>query len=318
MSAFDLRQGPREEDVPEGTLLAGRYRAEKVLGVGGMGVVVRVRRLQDATLHAFKLLRPSVARDETATARFLREAAAAKRITSPHVVTISDVGTLDSGVPFFVMEYLDGVTLERRLAERNRLPVTVACDLALQVCVGLAAAHKTGVVHRDIKPANLFLCRGAEGGAERLKIVDFGVSKLVEPEAEDGPRLTRTKTALGSPLYMSPEQMRSARSADARTDIWSLGAVLYRAVAGCLPFDAKSLPRLCVQVLEADFVPVRERSPELPSGLATAIERCLRAERDQRFGDVAELAAAIAPFAGSEGAARAEACRAILGGGTSV
>jgi serine/threonine protein kinase len=311
MARFELTSGPREDDIPEGTLLAGRYRAECVLGAGGMGIVVRVRRVSDESLHALKLLRPSVARDTSATARFLREAEAALRISSPHVVAISDLGTLENGVPYLVMEYLDGKTLEARLAGSASLPVDEACDIGLQACAGLAAAHKTGVIHRDIKPANLFLCRG-DAGREVLKIVDFGVSKILEPDSPEAQHLTRTKTALGSPLYMSPEQMRSARTADPRTDLWSMGAVLYRMVTGHVPFDARSLPRLCAQVLEGAFVPVATRCPELPAALATAIERCLRVNREQRFADVVELAEALAPFSGPQGQACAEQCRSLL------
>jgi serine/threonine protein kinase len=312
MATFQLPTGPGEEVVPDGTLLAGQYRAERVLGAGGMGVVVRVRRIEDETRLALKFLRPSVARDPAAVARFVREAAAAGSIASPHVVQIVDVGKLDAGVPYFVMEYLEGATLESRLAGGMRMPLGETCDLALQACLGLAAAHKTGVIHRDIKPANLFLNHGV--GEDMLKIVDFGVSRILDPDESGGQRLTRTRTALGSPLYMSPEQMRSARTADFRTDQWSLGAVLYRAATGHLPFDAGSLPRLCVQVLEADFVPVATRSPDLPEAFAAVVERCLRVAPDERFVDVADLAAALAPFAGPSARSRAEQCRAILRG----
>jgi eukaryotic-like serine/threonine-protein kinase len=314
MPIFQLPTRSLDEDVPEGEILADKYRVERVLGAGAMGVVVRVKPVDGEGVLALKFLKPSVARDGMAAQRFLREAAAAGRIQSPHVVKISDVGQLASGAPYLVMEYLEGATLDRRLAGNQRLPLAQACDLALQIALGLAAAHAMGVVHRDIKPANLYLTVDPDGG-ELLKIVDFGVSKILDPEGPDGPSLTRTQTSLGSPLYMSPEQMRSARTADFRADQWSLGGVLYRMATGDVPFDGKSLPRLCVQVLEGDFIPVTTRCPELPAGFAAAVERCFRVEPAERYADVAELADALVAFAGPTGRERADRCRAILRAG---
>jgi serine/threonine-protein kinase len=308
MSWTPLFVVPREDEIPEGEILADKYRAERVLGAGGMGVVVRVRQLESSQVFALKFLRPSVARDPSATARFLREAQAAGRIQNPHVVRISDVGTLASGLPYLVMEYLEGVTLEARLKSGPALEVAMACDFALQVCEGLAAAHATGIIHRDIKPANLTLCPREEQG-ELLKILDFGVSKIID----ESQGLTRTQTALGSPLYMSPEQMRSARAADARADQWSLGAVIYRMLTGKLPFNAASLPRVCVLVMEGSFAPMSTLRPDLPAPLVAAVERCLKVEPNERHADVAALAQALAPFAGLEGEISAERCRKILG-----
>jgi len=300
--------GPREDEIPEGEILAEKYRAERVLGAGAMGVVVRVRHLESSEIFALKFLRPSVARDPSATARFLREAQAAGRIQNPHVVRISDVGTLGTGIPYLVMEYLEGITLEARLKSGPPLDVETACDFALQACEGLAAAHATGIVHRDIKPANLTLCPRPEQ-SELLKILDFGVSKIID----ENQGLTRTQTALGSPLYMSPEQMRSARTADARADQWSLGAVIYRMLTGKLPFSAPSLPRVCVLVMEGSFAPMSTLRPDLPAPLVAAVERCLKVEPNERHADVADLAQALTPFSGFEGEISAERCRKILG-----
>ena len=192
-----------------------------------------------------------------------------------------------------------------------RLPLSEACDLALQVAEGLSAAHAMGVIHRDIKPANLFLNRWPDG-TEVLKIVDFGISKILDPDSPAAQHLTRTQTSIGSPLYMSPEQMRSARTSDYRSDQWSLGVVLYRMATGHLPFDGQSLPRLCVQVLEASFMPVTTCCPDLPADFASVVERCLRRLPDERYADIAALAEALAPFAGPGGTRRADRCRAIL------
>jgi serine/threonine protein kinase len=314
MPKFPFPTPPREDDVPVGEILAGRYRVERVLGAGGMGVVVRVTRLDGEGPFALKFLRPSVARDPLAARRFRREAEAAGRIESPHVVKISDVGQLASGTPYLVMEFLEGPTLDQRLAGNRRLPLAEACDLALQIAEGLAAAHAMGVIHRDIKPANLYLVADADG-AELLKIADFGVSKILDPDGREGRGLTRTQTSIGSPLYMSPEQMRSARTADFRADQWSLGAVLYRMVTGQLPFEAGSMVRLCVLVLEGDFVPLATRCPELPAELAAAVERCFRVSPAERYADLAEFADAFVPFAGSRGRERADRCRALLAAG---
>jgi eukaryotic-like serine/threonine-protein kinase len=310
MASFQFTTGPREEEVPEGEILAGKYRVERVLGAGAMGVVVRVTQLGADGVFALKFLRPSVARDAVAAKRFLREAAAAGRIQSPHVVKISDVGELASGAPYLVMEYLEGVTLDRQLAGDKRLALEQACNFAVQLAAGVSAAHAMGVLHRDIKPANLYVCRGDDGG-ELLKIVDFGVSKILDDDSQGG-HLTRTQTSIGSPLFMSPEQMRSARTVDFRADQWSVGAVLYRMATGNLPFDAKSLPRLCVQVLTADFMPVTTRCPDLPVEFGAVVERCLRLSPDERFADMAEFAEALVPFAGATGRAHAARCRALL------
>jgi serine/threonine-protein kinase len=312
---FPFSTLPHEEDVPKGEILAGKYRVERVLGAGGMGVVVRVTHVEHGGVYALKFLRPSVARKPSAAARFLREAEASGRVKSPHVVTITDVGELASGSPYLVMEYLEGICLEARLAGGLRLPLDEACELGLQAAEGLAAAHAMGVIHRDIKPANLYITHILEGTG-LLKIVDFGISKILDPEGGPGQQLTRTQTSIGSPLYMSPEQMRSARSADFRADQWSLGVVIYRMATGQLPFDAQSLPRVCAQVLEGNFVPVATRCDDLPPEFAAAVERCFRVSPDERHADIAELAAALAPFAPAQGVERAKRCREILRSGS--
>jgi serine/threonine-protein kinase len=310
MSGFQFVAGAREEDLPTGEVLAGKYRVEHVLGAGAMGVVVKVTQLGTGAVFALKFLRPSVARGGVAAKRFLREAAAVGRIQSPHVVGISDVGELDSGTPYLVMEYLHGTTLNDLLAGDRQLPMATACDYALQVAEGLAAAHAMGVLHRDIKPANLYVCSGTDG-ADLLKIVDFGVSKILAEESV-GQHLTSPQASLGSPLFMAPEQMRSARTVDFRADQWSIGAVLYRMATGHLPFEGDSLLRVCVQVMQGDFVPVAVRCPELPKNLGLAIERCLKVSPDERFASIADLAEAISPFAGGLGRERAARCRQIL------
>jgi eukaryotic-like serine/threonine-protein kinase len=316
MARYLVPTAPPDDAVPTGEILAGKYCVERVVGAGAMGVVVEVTQLEQGDRYALKFLRPSVARDPSAAARFVREAEAAGRIHNPHVVGISDVGELASGSPYLVMEFLRGMSLEERISGGKKLELTEACDLALQAAEGLAAAHGMGVIHRDIKPANLFITKGPDG-ASLLKIVDFGISKICEPGHAPGQNLTQTQVSIGSPLYMSPEQMRSARTADFRTDQWSLGVVLYRMATGHLPFEAESLPQLCAMVMEGDYMPLSTRCTELPALFVVAVERCIQHSPNERYADMAELALALRPFASPLGARCADRCQELLGASTS-
>src|ERR1041384_7316482 len=206
--------------VQLGAVLAGRYRIERVLGQGGMGVVVQATHLQLHQSVAMKFLLPEVLANHQVVQRFLREAQAAVRLRSEHVARVIDVGSLETGAPYMVLEYLDGADLST--FPRGQLSVGAIIDLVLQACEALAEAHSLGIVHRDIKPANFFITR-ATGGTPLLKLLDFGISKT----PATGGQLTATQTVMGTPAYMSPEQMRSSRNVDHRSDIWSLGVVLY-------------------------------------------------------------------------------------------
>src|SRR5512132_1665322 len=210
-------------NVPvEGEVLAGKYRVERILGKGGMGVVVAAMHLQLGQRVAIKSLLED-ATQETVS-RFIREARAAVRLKSEHTARVLDVGDLPDGAPYMVMEYLDGNDLSHLLRSGGALPTADAVLYVLHACEAMAEAHSIGIIHRDLKPANLFLTRGADG-APTIKVLDFGISKLMhEQQGEDEVQLTRTSALLGSPLYMSPEQLRSAREATVQSDIWSLGA----------------------------------------------------------------------------------------------
>src|SRR5579859_1664764 len=200
--------------VKEGDLLAGKYRVERVLGVGGMGIVVAARHEQLEQRVAIKFVRDEALDNKEAVERFLREARAAVRLKSEHAAKVLDVGTLESGAPYMVMEFLEGSDLAAVLVERGPLPVEEAAEYVLQACEAVAEAHAAGIVHRDLKPQNLFLARTV-GGAPRVKVLDFGVSKTLHGNPTTGGGLTQTRLMLGSPLYMSPEQMRSSRDVDA-------------------------------------------------------------------------------------------------------
>ncbi len=288
-------QALRVDVLSPGAVLAGKFRIERVLGQGGMGVVVAAHHLLLDRRVALKFLLPDAVRSEVILARFLREARTAARLQSEHVTRVLDVGTLDEGTPFLVMEYLEGSDLAAALKLRGPLPQEEAVTYVLQACEALAEAHAAGIVHRDLKPANLFLARRPDG-TSAVKILDFGISKASIFDAQD-PSLTREAAIMGSPAYMSPEQLRSARDVDHRTDVWSLGVVLYELLTGRVVFDAETLPDLHVQILSAAPSSVRLRRPELLPALDAVVMRCLEKDPARRFAGVAELAAALAPFA---------------------
>jgi serine/threonine-protein kinase len=290
-SAIDLAP------VNEGDVLVGRYRIERAIGRGGMAVVVAATHLQLEQLVAIKFLLPHVLMEPDVVARFTREARAAVRIRNEHVARVMDVGNLDSGAPFIVMEYLEGQDLASVVQSRGSLPVPEAVDYLLQACEALAVAHGLGIVHRDLKPANLFLVESH--GASSVKVLDFGISKNMGLTAASGPDAGMTQSAflLGSPSYMSPEQMNSAKNVDGLTDIWALGVTLYELLTGEAPFQAESLPLLCMAILQQQPVPLRARAPTIPEGLERVVLRCLEKDKTRRFQSIGEFAAALEPFA---------------------
>ncbi|AUX41844.1 protein kinase [Sorangium cellulosum] len=283
--------------VAEGQVLSGKYRVERILGQGGMGVVLAAMHEHLHQRVAIKLLHPGASAE--LVERFEREARAAVRLKSEHVARVLDVGTLETGAPFMVMEYLEGSDLQQTLRDRGPLEVEEAVGYVLEACEAIAEAHAAGIIHRDLKPANLFLTRGADG-SDMVKVLDFGISKaLADPSAAGGEPalgLTRTAMVLGSPLYMAPEQMRSARSVDARADIWSIGAVLYQLLTCRVPFEATSLSELILMINGDPPPPPSTHRPDLPPGLEAAILRCLEKDTAKRFRSVAELASAIVDF----------------------
>jgi serine/threonine-protein kinase len=266
-----------------------------MLGAGGMGVVVAAHHLGLNQKVAIKFLLPEALEDVEAAARFDREARAAAKIKGEHIARIMDVGTLENGSPFMVMEYLEGEDLAARLRRERRLPIAEAVELVLQTCEVLAEAHALGIIHRDLKPANLFCLRNPDGVAS-IKVLDFGISKLVGPNTAHTVTITKTSTLVGSPSYMSPEQIQSARNVDARTDIWSVGVVLYEVLAGRVPFDGDSVPEICLAVAKRRAPPLRQFRSDAPAALEAAILKCLHKDRTRRFSSVAELCLALAPF----------------------
>jgi len=276
-----------------GDLFASRYRIAELLGKGGFGAVFEAR---DTSLErdvALKVLLRVT--DDQALARFLREARATAALSSEHVATIYEVGSTADG-PYIVMERLRGCDLQDELDDKHHLPVAIAVDHLLQASLGIAHAHALGIIHRDIKPRNLFLAR-RDDGSSLLKVLDFGIAKSTATD------LTQTGTTLGTPRYMAPEQLRSARTVDARTDVWALGVVLYELLCGKPIFDGDTATELAVSIVIDPHVPLRTRKPELPVALEAIVDRCLAKEPGDRYADVHALAVALAPFATAAGTA---------------
>ncbi len=294
-----------------GDVIAGKYRVERLLGSGGMGVVVAGTHVGLGQPVAIKVMRPTAATNDELVARFTREARATALLRSEHVARVLDVGELTGGLPFMVMEYLAGADLSEVSKQRQGrpMPLVEIVDYVLQACEGLAEAHRAGIVHRDLKPANLFLTQTADG-SPLVKVLDFGISKLsAEATGEDG--LTQTQAMMGSPHYMSPEQLVSARTVDARADVYSVGAVLFRMITGEAPFTAPSTPELCVAVLTRPARAMGSIRADVPRALDDVVGRCLAKDPAHRYQDVGALASALVPFGSSSAAAMAERVRRI-------
>jgi len=297
--------------VTIGEIVANKYRIDRLIGTGGMGIVVAAFHLELEQPVAIKFLNAEAGARADANERFRREARAAARIRSEHVARVLDIELLDNHIPYMVMELLEGHDLERELEETGPLPIGLAAEYLLQAIDAIAEAHATGVVHRDLKPTNLFMARRPDG-SRLIKVLDFGISKLVGAGSGRNAALTRSASIFGSPLYMAPEQMRSAKDVDARADIWSLGAILYELVSGRPPFLADSMPALCVAILNDTPQSLCALAPSTPPELDAVVFKCLAREVSDRFDSVADLAEALVPFAPG-GRVHAERARRVLG-----
>jgi serine/threonine-protein kinase len=298
-----------------GATVGERYVIERLLGRGGMGLVLEARHRELEQKVAIKVILPEYAANNVVAARFMREAKLAARVTGRHLVRVFDVGRLASGMPYLVMELLSGNDLEAEVARRGPLPVEEAVDYIVQAALGLAELHTQGVVHRDLKPSNLFISNA--DGERTIKILDFGISK--EASGHVGP-LTGTDAAIGTPSYMSPEQIKAAKDVDARSDIWSLGVILAELLTQRLPFPSEgvSVGELFGIILFRNPVPPNQRRPELPTALSDVVLRCLSKDPAGRYRDVAELAEALRPFASRATEYRIEAVRRAIGPVTAV
>ncbi|HSY21023.1 MAG TPA: serine/threonine-protein kinase [Polyangiaceae bacterium] len=249
----------------EGQILDSRYRIERVLGAGGMGVVVAARNVHLDTRVALKLLLPEVLQNGEAVTRFAREARASARLQNEHVARVHDVGVLENGAPYMVMEYLEGEDLARRLETQGPLSVRQAVDFVIQAGVAVAEAHAMGIVHRDLKPANLF-CTTRMDGQPLIKVLDFGISKVIGAGAGASGAITRTAATMGTPHFMSPEQVVDAKSVDPRTDIWSMGVILFVLLTQQVPFPGDEFGQVVVRVSMNPTPPFAITGPRCRSG----------------------------------------------------
>jgi tRNA A-37 threonylcarbamoyl transferase component Bud32 len=301
-----------EEALPIGTLVGGKYRVERLLGRGAMAHVVEATNVVLGQRVALKILKGSVRSPEALT-RFHREAQIAAQLPGEHVARVVDTGVAETGAPFLVMELLVGRDLEQELAARGRIPMAEAVDIVLQGARGVAEAHAMGLVHRDIKPSNLFLAERRDG-TRVVKVLDFGISKVTG----DGASLTQTAVNIGTPLFMSPEQIISSSSVDARTDQHALAAVLFMLITGHAPYSGESLTELALAITARPAPSIRDEIPNAPTYLDAAIRRALSKKREDRFPSLAELAESIAQAGTAGSAPMALSIRAILSGRASA
>jgi serine/threonine-protein kinase len=294
-------QGPSADAATPkpGDIIAGKYRIERVIGKGGMGLVVEAQHTTLPQRVAIKILLPEATTRSDSVERFLREARAAVSIQSEHIARVMDHGTLDSGLPYMVMEFLTGADLYKVLRQRGPLPITEAVDYILQASEAIAEAHTLGIIHRDLKPANIFITTRADG-SPLVKVLDFGLAKEMKTESLDG-SLTAANVIMGSPFYMSPEQIRSLKGLDGRTDIWALGVILYQILTGKRPFEAESTGSLFLMIGADPPSPPRWLRPDIPAGLEAAVLRCLEKTPGARPQTVAELSRLLLPFCSEDG-----------------
>lgn len=311
-SAPELAFGSREPLLREGELLDGRYRVEGCLGGGGMASVYRARHEGLDQPVAIKIVSGVLREVPGVVPRFLREARAATRLKGEHVVRVFDVGRAANGSPYLAMELLEGKDLADHLDDGFKPTVDEAIDYTLQACEALAEVHGIGIVHRDLKPANLFVTRGPDGRA-CLKLIDFGISRFDAPlSTQDAVTLTNPDIVMGSPRYMPPEQMESATAVSSRSDIWGLGAILYEMLVGHAPFEGESLFDIYAAAVREPPAKPSQLRDDVPPELDEVILRCLRVDPNDRYADVAELAAALAPLGDDFASVRADAIARVL------
>ncbi|HET9934111.1 MAG TPA: serine/threonine-protein kinase [Polyangiaceae bacterium] len=277
------------ERFAPGQVLAGKLRIVRLLGAGGMGAVFEVEHELTRHRRALKLLHPQMAGIPSVVERFLREASAAGRIGNRHIVETFDAGRLETGEPYIVMELLTGRTLGEVLEQRGPLSLDAACDIVIQACDAVSAAHAAGIVHRDLKPENLFLC-GSD--ASFVKILDFGVSKFDSATTGvDG--ITLEGSPIGTPFYMSPEQVRGEKNIDARADVYALGVLFYECLTGRKPFVAETLPHLAVLIYQGKYATPSEVRNGLPPAVDLVVSRAMASDRTERFASADELSSAV-------------------------
>jgi serine/threonine protein kinase len=293
-----MAEEARKSPVRPGDIVGGKYRVDRVLGSGGMGVVVAATHTELDQAVALKFILPETLSGKDAIERFMREARSVAKLKSEHVARVYDVGRDEQNNPYMVLELLEGVDLARLNRDKGPLAVADAVEFVLQTCEALVEAHTAGIVHRDLKPQNIHVGKRLNG-MPLVKVLDFGIAKAVGAAAVGQMALTDSQAVIGSPLYMAPEHMRSARAADTRSDIWSLGVILYEILGGQLPFDGETVTEVCIRVVNEAPPSLLSLRPGLDPTLITTVMRCLEKDPAARWQNVAQLATALEPFSRS-------------------
>jgi hypothetical protein len=280
-----------------GEIIDSKYRIVRLIGEGGMGAVYEGENTRIHRRVAIKILHSGVAEQSEAVARFEREAQAAGRIGSEHIVEVLDLGTLPNGERYMVMEFLDGESLGQRIKTRGMLAPGELCPIAHQLMEALAAAHSAGIIHRDLKPDNVFLLKSRGGKADFVKLVDFGISKFNQLSGDSGFSMTRTGAVMGTPYYMAPEQAKGARDLDHRVDIYACGVILYEALTGQVPFNADTFNELLFKIVLEEPRPLHEFLPNLDAGFAAIVNKAMLRDPGQRFQTAQEFRDALGQWA---------------------
>src|SRR6266403_273075 len=281
----------RTGDPLVGQTLAGKYLIEKLIKRGGMGAVYIGKHVLMEKTVAIKVLHPSLALDDDVVARFSREAKAASRISHPHAVSVTDFGEAENGVVFLVMEYLDGRTLKEIIRSAGPMPLVRVVEIVRQVSGALDAAHAQGVIHRDLKSENIMLSQ--TNGGDWAKVLDFGIAKIQQPEGARDNDITAANLVIGTPQYMSPEQCSQSGPIDARSDVYSLGVILYEMLAGRVPFTGESPTVIMMQQVQDEPPSVLEARPDLPASVDELIKKALAKRPSDRFRTAGELSESL-------------------------
>jgi serine/threonine protein kinase len=282
-----------------GDIIDGKYRIVRLLGEGGMGAVYEGENTRIHRRVAIKVLHSNVAEQAEAVQRFEREAQAAGRIGSEHIVEVLDLGTLANGDRYLVMEYLEGSSLSARIKDRGRITPQELAPIAHQLLEGLGAAHGAGIIHRDLKPDNVWLLKSR--GQDFIKLLDFGISKFSQLSGDSGFSMTRTGAVMGTPYYMAPEQAKGARDMDHRVDLYATGVILYEALTGQVPFNADTFNELLFKIVLEEPKPLEQLVPDIDPGFAAIVNKAMARDPAHRFASAADFQQALSQWAAGAG-----------------